>query len=229
MNYIILAGCLGIGKSTLTQSMARDRGYLPFYENHEENPYLQDFYYGKLTHFFELQAHFLSLRLKQINQIKQLLQEGKKVVQDRSIYEDFHIFTRSLFLHGHLNETQWQTFSSLFEACCPLIPQADLIVYLTASTETIMGRINNRGRYYEKSIEQSYIEHIQKLYEEWIEQVDIPVLKINTDQRLPQDILREVQDFIFQPQLEKPFYRSYEIIQSSTENNLQIENSPSLS
>jgi deoxyadenosine/deoxycytidine kinase len=103
-------------------------------------------------------------------------------VQDRSVYEDAEIFAHNLFLQGYINQRDYQTYRELYETTSRLLPPPDLVVYLRASVPTLQNRISNRGRDYERTITADYLQGLNNLYEQWIEDFTLcPVLAVPAD------------------------------------------------
>jgi deoxyadenosine/deoxycytidine kinase len=177
--FVIIAGNIGVGKSTLVGLLAQRLAWTPFYEPNADNPYLADFYADMRRWSFHSQVFFLAQR---VAQHKQLLERGEPVVLDRSVYEDAEIFARNLYLRGEMSERDWQTYEGLYRTMSSLLRPPDLIVYLRASVPALMQRIARRGRNYESSVSESYIESLNLLYDEWASRFTAsPVLVIETD------------------------------------------------
>ncbi|MDD2522107.1 MAG: deoxynucleoside kinase [Anaerolineaceae bacterium] len=177
--FIVIAGNIGAGKTTLVDILSDRLGFSPFYEPHEENPYLADFYEDMKSWSFHSQAYFLTRRLK-IH--KELLMAEGSVVQDRSVYEDAEIFARNLYLQGDLSQRDYNVYQDLYHILASLLPPPNLMVYLRASVDTLMQRIAKRGREYEAGISRDYLTRLNKLYEDWMNEFDqCPVLIINSD------------------------------------------------
>lgn len=177
--FIVIAGNIGAGKTTLVKILSERLGFTPFYEPHEENPYLADFYEDMKSWSYHSQVYFLTRRLK-IH--KELLQATGTVVQDRSVYEDAQIFARNLYLQGDLSQRDYQVYQDLYQILVSLLPMPSLIIYLRASVDTLMKRIACRGREYEAGISREYLGRLNELYEDWMGNFDqSPVLIINSD------------------------------------------------
>ena len=86
--HIAVAGNIGVGKTTLTGLLAKNFNWEPHYESVDSNPYLDDFYTDMQRWAFNLQVYFLNSRF---GQLKEFQESGKKIIQDRTIYEDAHI------------------------------------------------------------------------------------------------------------------------------------------
>ncbi len=177
--FIVIAGNIGAGKTTLVKILSEKLNFTPFYEPHEENPYLADFYEDMESWSYQSQVYFLTRRLK-IH--KELIAAEGSVVQDRSVYEDAEIFARNLYLQGDLSARDYGVYRDLYSILASLLPPPSLMVYLRASVDTLMQRIAKRGREYEAGISRSYLASLNNLYEDWMNAFDqCPVLIINSD------------------------------------------------
>ena len=177
--FIAIAGNIGVGKSTLVQMLCNEMGWEPFYEPVAENPYLADFYTDMSAWSFHSQVFFLAHRLRAHFQLGQHL---KSVIQDRSVYEDAEIFAQNLFMQGHLQGRDYQTYRELYETAIQFLPPPDLVIYLRASVPTLLARISHRGRDYERTIAPEYLQSLNDLYEGWIDNFTLcPVLAVPAD------------------------------------------------
>ena len=177
--FVAIAGNIGVGKSTLTTLMTQKLGWDPFFEAVEENPYLADFYKDMSRWSFHSQAFFLSRRLQQHYE---LLQRADSVLQDRSVYEDAEVFARNLYRQGNMSQRDWQTYYDLYTILSQLLTPPHLVVYLKASVPTLIRRIEQRGREYERTISAEYLTSLNELYDDWVERFALcPVLTVETD------------------------------------------------
>ena len=178
-SQIAIAGNIGAGKTTMTNLLADFLHLEPVFESVEHNPYLADFYDDMSRWSFNLQIFFLHNRFS--NQIK-LMKLNKGFIQDRSIYEDREIFARNLKDLNFMSSRDWSTYTSLFDDMVQFIREPDLIIYLKASTQTLIGRIKNRNREFEKDISSEYIHSLNIYYEKWISKIESDkVLIIDTN------------------------------------------------
>lgn len=177
--FVAIAGNIGVGKSTLTALVAQRLGWEPCYEAFEENPYLADFYQDMPRWSFHSQAFFLSRRLQQHHD---LLEKDCSVLQDRSVYEDAEVFAYNLFDQGHMSNRDWHTYWELYRTLCLLLKPPNLVVYLKASVPTLMRRISQRGREYERNLSPDYLQQLNGLYDRWVQHFTLcPVLTVETD------------------------------------------------
>ncbi len=176
--YIVIAGNIGAGKSTLVERMCQLLNWRPYYEPVSDNPYLEDFYKDMKQWAFHSQLYFLSDRL----QIHKALQDfSGPVVQDRSVFEDAEVFARNLYEHGAFTERDFATYMKVYRSFISFLEPPDLVVYLQASLATLKRRIALRGRDFESNISDSYLLGLNHLYDQWIDSYDLsPVVTIDT-------------------------------------------------
>ena len=163
--HAAIAGNIGVGKTTLTRLLARHYNWKPHYESVEENPYLDDFYREMERWSFNLQVFFLNSRFRQILELRK---SGKNIIQDRTIYEDAHIFAPNLHAMGLMTNRDFNNYSSLFELMENLVTPPDLLIYLRANISTLVGQIHKRGREYENSISIDHLSRLNERYEAWV-------------------------------------------------------------
>ena len=114
---------------------------------------------------FNLQVYFLNSRFRQILELKK---SGKDIIQDRTIYEDAHIFAPNLHAMGLMTNRDYGNYSSLFNLMENLVNPPDLLIYLRADIATLVGQIHKRGREYENSISIDYLSRLNERYEAWV-------------------------------------------------------------
>jgi len=173
--HIAIAGNIGSGKTTLTGLLARHYGWEAHYENADNNPYIDDFYSDMQHWSFNLQVYFLNERFGQIQKIRT---SGLNVVQDRTIYEDAHIFAANLHSMGLMSMRDYATYRSLFDKMTSFIQPPDLLIYLRASVSTLVNQIQKRGRAYENGIRLDYLGKLNEWYENWISEYTLGKLLV---------------------------------------------------
>ncbi len=180
--FIAIAGNIGVGKTTFTKLLAEKMDLIPYYESVDDNPYLSDFYHDMDRWSFNLQIYFLQHRFMHHIEINNL---GKGVIQDRTIYEDASIFAYNLYEMKIMSKRDWDTYISLFDNMTQFLKKPDLIIYLKASTDTLINRIKSRSRDYEKDIDKGYLHRLNiyyKNYKTWFSRIDdFNILEIDTN------------------------------------------------
>lgn len=166
--HIAIVGNIGAGKTTLSHLLAQHFRWEVFLEEVDDNPYLKDFYADMPRWAFHLQVYFLNGRFRQTQRIRELQRQGKGVIQDRTIYEDAHIFAANLHQSGLLAERDYRNYRSLFESLISLVEPPDLLLYLRADLPKLISQIEKRGRDYENTISIEYLKNLNEHYERWI-------------------------------------------------------------
>ena len=163
--HIAVTGNIGAGKTTLTTMLAKHYGWSAQYEDVDHNPYLDDFYQDMSKWSFALQMYFLGSRFRQVKEIRE---SGKNIIQDRTIYEDAHIFAENLNEMNLLSDRDYSNYTSLFNLMKSFVSAPDLLIYLKADISTLTKQIAKRGREYEAGISIDYLMRLNKKYEAWI-------------------------------------------------------------
>ena len=126
-HLVLVAGNIGAGKTSLTERIGERLGWWAGYESVADNPYLSDFYADMHAWAFHLQVFFLGHRAAQY---MEAVRDPRSAILDRSIYEDFHIFTRALHHMGNMAERDYLSYRRLFELVVESLPRPDLLIYL---------------------------------------------------------------------------------------------------
>ena len=178
--YIAIAGNIGSGKTTLTEMLTQRYRAKAYFEE-SDNPYIGDFYDDMNRWSFNLQISFLGSRIQQT--MEMLADSGSGVIfQDRTIYEDAHIFADNLHEMGLMASRDIETYMKIFRLITTLIPRPDLLIYLKASVPTLISQIRKRGRAYEMNIDEAYLNRLNDKYNHWIDTIyDGDVLVIDKD------------------------------------------------
>ena len=205
-HFFALAGNIGVGKTTWTKLLSEQFNWQPYYERFVENPYLIDFYANMRQWSFHSQIYFLTHRFKAQLEIQK---NRKTCIQDRTIFEDGEIFAQNLYEQKLMNERDYRSYRELFEAMLESLIYPDLIIYLKASTWTLISRIRKRGRDYESKIDKEYLARLNTIYDKWIESysqkyrvlvVDTDNFDIQKDEHRLTEIINEIK--MYEKQLE---------------------------
>jgi deoxyadenosine/deoxycytidine kinase len=177
--FLLVAGNIGVGKTSLTDRLAARLGWQAAYESVADNPYLADFYADMRAWSFHLQVYFLGHRAEQH---RRLAESPASAICDRSIYEDAHIFARALYQMSNMTERDYLAYRRLYQMVVDRLPAPDLLLYLEASVETLMARIRGRDRAIEAGIQADYLGLLNRFYADWLAEFDLcPVLTIPAD------------------------------------------------
>ncbi len=199
--FVGIAGNIGVGKTTFTKLLAEKYNWDEYYESVIDNPYLSDFYGNMKRWSFNLQIYFLQHRFASQVEISN---NKKGVIQDRTIYEDVEIFARNLHDLGHMSDRDWETYKNLFSNMVQFLKKPDIIIYLKASTDTLISRIKTRNRDFEKNINPEYLYQLNNAYNTWAKnEKSLKILTINTnnfnvfkDKEKLDDIYKLIEDSI---------------------------------
>lgn len=172
-----VSGIIGVGKSTLTDSLGSHMDLKIFQEPVKTNEYLGKFYQDMNRYAFPMQVYLLNHRFRQY---QQMIWENKNCVQDRTIYEDV-IFAKLLNRSGIINDLDFKTYMQLFENMTSFIRYPDIVVFLDVEPEKAMERVNKRGRECEKDISLEYLVTLRDGYEEWLKDIEgkVPIIRLD--------------------------------------------------
>jgi len=205
--FVAIAGNIGVGKTTLARALASQLDWRCYLEPVIDNPYLDDFYQDMSRWAFHLQVFFLSKRFTSQREIELA---GVSCVQDRTIYEDVGVFATTLHNRGHLIGRDWENYRDLFVAMTEYLRLPDLVIYLRCDVDTLLKRIQARGRPSEMTIRRDYLTELNEAYESWVlsaaSQFRIATLETGHDAELnSQQVLQQSLDMLrVKLQLEMP-------------------------
>lgn len=176
--YVAIEGVIGVGKTTLARLLQPAFNAEILLEIFEENPFLSDFYADRERYAFQTQIFFLLSRYHQQRRtVHEIVASGKDLLADYTFAKD------ALFAQINLKGDELDMYYKVHEALAEKIQKPDLLVYLQASTDTLMQRIALRDRTYERQMERSYIDELNHAYENFFAKPfdHTPVLTIETD------------------------------------------------
>ena len=166
LKHIVISGNIGVGKTTLAEKLAKKYNWKILLEEVDNNPYLDDFYKSMKSWSFHLQIFFLNSRFKQIQNIAKT---NSTIIQDRSIYEDYEVFTKNLFDSGILLKREFENYKRLYNTILEYVKVPDLLIYIrNKNINNIVNNIKKRNRKFEKKINTEYLKNLNNYYENWI-------------------------------------------------------------
>ena len=176
--YVAIEGVIGVGKTTLARLLQSAFDAEVILEVFEENPFLSDFYSDRERYAFQTQIFFLLSRYHQQRRtVHEIIDTGKNLFADYTFAKD------ALFAQINLAGDELDMYYKVHEALAEKIEKPDLLVYLQATTDTLMQRIALRDRPYERQMERSYIDQLNMTYEDFFSKPfdHTPVLTIDTN------------------------------------------------
>lgn len=175
--YIAIEGPIGVGKTSLCEILAQKLGARPVLEVAEENPFIKDFYKDIRRHAFQTQLFFLLSRYRQQMELHQTDLFSKGLVSD-------YLFSKDrLFANLVLDDNELKLYEQIHGTLNAQVLKPDLVVYLQASTDTLLRRIALRGRKFETPITRGYLEELNKAYNYYFfHYQDTPLVVVNTNE-----------------------------------------------
>ena len=176
--YVAIEGVIGVGKTTLARLLQPAFNAEILLEVFEENPFLSDFYADRERYAFQTQIFFLLSRYHQQQRTVHAL-----IASGRNLFADYTFSKDALFAQINLKGDELAMYYKVHEALAEKIEKPDLLLYLQASTDTLMQRIAFRDRPYERQMERSYIDDLNHAYDSFFAKPfdHTPVLTIETD------------------------------------------------
>ncbi|HDR8470274.1 TPA: deoxynucleoside kinase [Bacillus cereus] len=179
--FITVEGPIGVGKTSLAKEISTHMQLHLLKEIVDENPFLGKFYEDIDEWSFQTEMFFLCNRYKQLEDIN-----IKYLNQRKPVVADYHIFKNLIFASRSLKDSQYDKYMQIYRILTQDMPVPNVIVYLTASLETLQKRIAMRGREFEKNMDPNYLLQLTKDYETAMDAFkkdhpEIPVLKFNGD------------------------------------------------
>ncbi|BCD02961.1 TPA: deoxynucleoside kinase [Bacillus cereus] len=179
--FITVEGPIGVGKTSLAKEISTHMQLHLLKEIVDENPFLGKFYEDIDEWSFQTEMFFLCNRYKQLEDIN-----IKYLNQRKPVVADYHIFKNVIFASRTLKDSQYDKYMQIYRILTQDMPVPNVIVYLTASLETLQRRIAMRGREFEINMDPNYLLQLTKDYETAMDAFkkdhpDIPVLKFNGD------------------------------------------------
>jgi len=172
--YIAVEGPIGVGKTTLARRLADTFNYQVMLEDAEENPFLERFYQNRKQAALATQLFFLFQRAQKIQDLRQ-----SDIFQPVRV-ADFLIEKDPLFARINLDPDEYQLYEKVYRQLTIDAPVPDLVIYLQASPDVLLTRIEQRGIAHERNIDRAYLEQLNEVYSEFFLYYDgAPLLIVN--------------------------------------------------
>lgn len=170
--YIVIEGCIGAGKTTLSEMLAEDLNAELVLERFADNSFLPKFYKDPLHYAFPVEMTFLTDRYQQL---KQLLSQ-RDMFKDLVI-SDYFIDKCIIFSKNNLQPDEYNLYSKVYDIISTYLPKPDLLIYLYNNADRLLRNIAKRGRSYEQEITADYLNNIQDSYMTYLKQhPNLPIL-----------------------------------------------------
>jgi deoxyadenosine/deoxycytidine kinase len=175
--FIAVEGPIGVGKTVLAKKLAASFNYNTLLEDAEDNPFLEKFYQNRKQAALATQLFFLFQRTQKIQDMRQAdIFEPVRV-------SDFLIEKDPLFARVNLERDEFQLYEKVYQQLTIDAPRPDLVIYLQASTDVLLSRIDSRGLPFERGIERDYLERLNEVYSEFFLYYDgAPLLIVNASE-----------------------------------------------
>jgi deoxyguanosine kinase len=175
--FIAVEGPIGVGKTTLAKKLAASFSYATLLEDAEENPFLKNFYRNRQQAALSTQLFFLFQRAQKIQDMRQA-----DIFQPVRV-ADFLMEKDPLFARVNLEHEEFQLYEKVYKQLTIDAPKPDLVIYLQASTDVLLSRIDNRGLAFEQGIDRDYLERLNEVYSEFfLYYDDAPLLIVNASE-----------------------------------------------
>ena len=174
--HIAVEGAIGVGKTTLTQKIADKLGSSTFFEQVDDNPFIELFYQDPSRHALSVQLSFLFSRLKQWQSLHQQDLFTQGIISD-------YIFAKDhLFATVTLSDEELALYEQVAKLVAKDIHKPDLVIYLQSDTRVIMDRIRGRNRPMERGINSDYLQKVITAYDQFFfHYQETPLLIVQTD------------------------------------------------
>ncbi|USG63796.1 deoxynucleoside kinase [Brevibacillus ruminantium] len=205
--FVTIEGPIGIGKTSLSHELSKAFDLKLLEEIVYENPFLGKFYENIAEWSFQLEMFFLCNRYKQLQDIdRNYLQQGTSVVAD------YNIFKNTIFAKRTLDGDNLPKYLKIYDILTEGLPQAHLVIYLTASIETVMNRIEMRDRDVERKMDVAYMERLIADYNEFMKAFEkrhpeVPVIKFQCDDL---DFVHRPKDLQYVLEQVKPYMHAWQ-------------------
>lgn len=180
--FITVEGPIGVGKTSLAKAISDTYQFELLKEIVDENPFLDKFYSDIAEWSFQTEMFFLCNRYKQLSDIDKKCLSNKKAVA-----ADYHIFKNLIFAKRTLSTLEYKKYEAIYQILTKDIPVPNIVIYLDASVEVLINRIDMRGRDFEQKISSDYLEQLSADYRMFIDDFEekhpeIQILRFNANE-----------------------------------------------
>ncbi|MBL7969687.1 MAG: deoxynucleoside kinase [Prolixibacteraceae bacterium] len=200
LNYLVIEGNIGAGKTTLAQMISEKYKAKLVLEQFADNPFLPKFYENQEQYSFPLEMAFLAERYNQLNR-----ELSHFDLFSPFTVSDYYFMKSLIFAQNTLQPDEYNLYRQFFTIIYDRMPKPDLYVYLHKDTDLLLKNIAYRGRTYETYITKEYLEKIAQGYFSYFrQQSDLSILIIDTNNL---DFVNRPEDFekLLQAMLKKPY------------------------
>jgi deoxyguanosine kinase len=185
--YIVVEGPIGVGKTSLSELLAERLQARKLLEGPDENPFLGRFYKDMRRYAFQTQLYFLLNRFRQQQELHQFDLFKQSLVSDYLFAKD------KIFAYLTLDDNELALYERLHPLLEMQVQRPDLVIYLQASTDVLMRRIQSRAREHERELSRSYLEDVNSAYNHFFfHYAATPLLVVNTNEI---DFVKHKEDF----------------------------------
>ncbi|MDG5816937.1 deoxynucleoside kinase [Chitinispirillales bacterium ANBcel5] len=187
LNYLCIEGVIGAGKTSLCKSLSEIFDARQVLEEVDENPFLSGFYKDRNSFAFQTQLWFLLSRYKQLS-----VMVAQQDLFHKITMSDYLFAKDRIFANINLKDDELSLYNNIARVLETSIPKPDLVVYLQASTDVLLKRIEKRGRKFEFNMDPEYIDTLNEAYNHYFfHYTSSPLLIINTNDI---DFVNEIGD-----------------------------------
>src|SRR5215813_4855940 len=172
--FVVVEGPIGVGKTSLVRRLAGSLSAEAVLEQAAQNPFLERFYRNPRAGALPAQLYFLFQRAQQLAALKQQDLFAPVRVADYLLDKD------RLFARVTLDDAEYNLYEQVYAKLDIQAPKPDLVVYLQAPVDVLLGRISKRGITFEQHIEREYLERLNEAYARFFHEYDAtPLLIVN--------------------------------------------------